>query len=106
MHCVAPEGKYLAIISMELDETEAKADPLKLFNGVIKLLGQVRETIVMPASTLYAPKSDGKDDNCFISESYNGASHFQDAARNILNLYQRITGKELELTNGEPQEQE
>jgi len=104
MHCVAPEGKYLAIISMELDEKEANADPLKLFGGVIKLLGNVRETVVMPVSTLYAPNSDGKDDSCFISESYNGASHFQDAARNILNLYQRITGKELELTNGEPQE--
>merc|ERR1711862_694838 len=103
VHCVTPEGKYLAIISMELDEKEASVDPMKLFGGVMKLLGPVSETIVLP-STLYSPKGDGKSDNCFISESYDGTGHFQSAARNILDLYQRITGKELKVPNGEQDE--
>jgi Rab GDP dissociation inhibitor len=104
VHCVAPEGKYLAIISMELDEKEAAVDPMKLFGGVMKLLGPVSESVVLP-STLYAPKGDGLDDKCFISESYDGTSHFQSAAQNILDLYKRITGNELELTNGDQEGQ-
>lgn len=104
MHCVAPKGNYLAIISMELSEQESSVDPHKLFGGAKKLLGPIIESAVLP-STLYSPVSDGKDDGCFISESYNGASHFQAAAANILDLYKRITGNDLELTNGEQAEQ-
>lgn len=100
VHCVAPQGKYLAIISMELDEKEASVDPKRLFGGALKLLGPVLDTCVLP-STLYVPKSDGQDDKCFISESYDGTGHFQSAAQNILSLYQRITGTDLVLTNGQ-----
>jgi len=103
LHCIVPEGKYLAIISMEMDEKEAQADPQKLFGGAMRLLGPIVDFIAMP-STLYAPASDGKSDNCFISNSYDGTSHFQSAARNVLDLYEKITGRELVLTNGEDQE--
>jgi len=103
MHCIVPEGKYLAIISMEVDEKESQADPHKLFGGAMRLLGPIVDSVVMP-STLYTPKSDGKADNCYISNSYDGTSHFQSAARNILDLYERMTGRELVLTSGEDQE--
>ena len=103
-HCIVPEGKFLAIISMEMDEKESQVEPEKLFGGAMRLLGPIRDSVVM-LGTLYSPKEDGRTDKCFISNSYDGTSHFQSAARNILDLYERITGKELVLTSGDGEEE-
>jgi len=46
----------------------------------------------------FAPLEDGSKDNCYISSSYDATSHFETTAEDVLSLYQRITGKELDLT--------
>lgn len=41
---------------------------------------------------LLEPLTDGCENRCFISKSYDATSHFETAANDILNLYKRITG--------------
>lgn len=46
---------------------------------------------------LYEPLANGRDDNCYISKSYDATSHFETAANDVLDLYQRITGATLDM---------
>lgn len=46
---------------------------------------------------LLAPVQDGRGDNCYISCSYDSASHFETCADDILSIYKRITGTELDM---------
>ena len=48
-------------------------------------------------SDLLEPVSDGRTDKCFISKSYDATSHFETAANDVLSLYHRITGTELDM---------
>lgn len=41
--------------------------------------------------------TDGRTDKCFISKSYDATSHFETAANDVLSLYHRITGTELDM---------
>lgn len=36
-------------------------------------------------------------DQCFISKSYDATSHFETCANDVLSLYTRITGTELDM---------
>lgn len=49
-------------------------------------------------SDLLEPVSNGKEDNCFISKSYDAASHFEACADDVLQLYKLITGTELDMS--------
>ena len=49
-------------------------------------------------SDLLEPVSNGKEDNCFISKSYDAASHFEACAEDVLQLYKLITGTELDMS--------
>ena len=46
---------------------------------------------------LVGPVSDGIHDRCFISKSYDATSHFETAADDVLSLYERITGTQLDM---------
>ena len=46
----------------------------------------------------YAPADSGKDSNVFVSSSYDATSHFESATDEVIDLYRRVTGKELDLT--------
>jgi Rab GDP dissociation inhibitor len=48
---------------------------------------------------------DGKRNACFISKSYDAASHFESAAVDVLNMYERLTGETLVL-NISPDDEE
>ena len=45
------------------------------------------------------PLADGKEDKCFISRGYDAFTHFESTVDDILEMYTRITGKELDLDN-------
>lgn len=49
-------------------------------------------------SDLLEPVANGKSDNCFISKSYDAASHFEACAEDVLGLYKLITGEELDMS--------
>ena len=49
---------------------------------------------------MYAPSADGTKDQVFISDSFDPTSHFETAITDVMNIYKRITGSDLVLTNG------
>lgn len=87
----------MAIVTTELNEAESKMDPQKVLGGACRLLGEIVETFIM-SNDVYEPLTDGVQEKCFISKSYDGTGHFQSAAVNILSIYKRLTGKDLVLT--------
>merc|ERR1712176_1618058 len=92
-HHVAAKDHYIAICSttVETDNPKKELDP------AFRLLGNVEEKFFIVKDT-FEPVSDGKDDQAFISKSYDATSHFETASLDILDLYKRIRGEDLDLT--------
>lgn len=84
--------------AVETDKPELEIRP------AFELLGSVLEHFT-DIQTLYVPTSSGKDDNLYVSSSYDPQSHFEMASEEVLVLYERITGEKLDL-NIEPTEDE
>ena len=78
-------------------------EPQKVLGGACRLLGDIVESFAQ-TSDIYEPLTDGTQDRTFITKSYDGTGNFQSAAVNILNIYKRMTGKDLVLTTPEPEE--
>jgi len=92
-HNVAPKGKYIAIVSTIVET----ANPEKEIEPGLKLLGPITE-MFLRVEDLFVPKEDGKREQIFISQSYDPQTHFEETCRDILDIYKRITGKDLDLT--------
>lgn len=92
-HKVAPNGMWIAIVSTNV-ETE---DPLSEVQVGIDQLGDIVERFD-DVSKIYAPVADGKDDGCFITTGYDGSSHFQSCATDVLKIYENITGEQLDMS--------
>ena len=92
-HAVCAKGIYIAIASTTV-ETE---DPQAELAPAIDLLGDVLERFDDVTDT-FEPVNDGTEDRCFISTSYDATSHFETVADDVLDIYKRITGHELDLT--------
>lgn len=92
-HHVAHQGHYIAICSttVETDNPKAELEP------AFKLLGNILEKFWIIKDT-YEPVKDGSSDGVFISKSYDATSHFESASLDILDLYKRIRGEDLDLT--------
>jgi len=92
-HNVAPKGRWIALVSTQV-ETNKPEEELK--QG-IQLLGKVDE-IFYQIRDLYEPLEDGKKDQVFISRSFDPETHFDKSCEDILDIYKRITGKDMDLT--------
>lgn len=92
-HMVSARGIYIAIVStkMEIGKPEEEIAP------GLALLGNIMQRFTTVATT-YEPISDGSSDNCFISSSFDGASHFENDCDDLLSLYKKITGSDLDMT--------
>uniref|UniRef100_A0A7C9DLM2 Guanosine nucleotide diphosphate dissociation inhibitor n=1 Tax=Opuntia streptacantha TaxID=393608 RepID=A0A7C9DLM2_OPUST len=92
-HNVAAKGKYIAFVT-----TEAETDnpEIELKPGV-DLLGPVDE-IFYDSYDRYEPTNDSAADSCFISSSYDATTHFESTVKDVIAMYKKITGKELDLT--------
>ncbi|XP_052146659.1 guanosine nucleotide diphosphate dissociation inhibitor At5g09550-like [Oryza glaberrima] len=92
-HNVAPKGKFIAFVS-----TEAETDKpeIELKPG-IDLLGPVEETF-FDIYDRYEPTNTADEDNCFVTNSYDATTHFETTVKDVLALYSKITGKELDLS--------
>lgn len=66
----------------------------------LALLGPVDEKFVEVVD-LYEPLEDGQRDKCFISKGYDATSHFETTVEDVLDLYRRITGKNLDLSKAD-----
>jgi Rab GDP dissociation inhibitor len=75
-------------------ETE---NPEQELNYGLGLLGQIDEKF-FSVSDIQAPVEDGSKDHVYISRSFDAETHFNWDAEDILSIYKRITGKDLDLT--------
>ena len=48
---------------------------------------------------MFEPTTDGKADGLFISKGYDATSHFETSIDDVMEMYTRITGEKLDLTN-------
>jgi Rab GDP dissociation inhibitor len=90
-HNVAPKDKYIAIVSTIVETANPQAE----LEPGLKLLGAIDEKFIEVVD-LYAPKNDADKDKTYISTSYDSSSHFETASNNILELYRKITGKDIQ----------
>ncbi|KAI3831725.1 hypothetical protein MKX03_016523 [Papaver bracteatum] len=92
-HNVAPQGKYIAFVSAEAETDQPEVE----FKPGIDLLGSIDETF-FDIYDVYKPTNKEDDDNCFISTSYDSSTHFESTVQDVLAMYHKITGKEVDLT--------
>jgi len=52
------------------------------------------------------PLQDGREDNVFVSRSYDATSHFETVCDDVKDLYKRVTGNELVLKQRQSQADE
>lgn len=85
---VAPSGKYIAIVSTEV-ESEDPAIDVKL--GV-QLMEPILEKFLI-VSDVRVPLDDGTSTNVFISRSLDATTHFESTMADVDDLWKRITGE-------------
>jgi Rab GDP dissociation inhibitor len=95
-HNVCAKDVYVAIVStvVETDRPEKEIVP------GLQLLGPIYEKFVS-VTPIYAPISDGKADNIFITRSYDATSHFETVVEDVQDVWKRIIGKDLVLKKRE-----
>jgi Rab GDP dissociation inhibitor len=91
-HCVVPQGKYLAIVSTTVETSTPELE----LRPALDILGGV-ETMFTSISDLYIPTDAGQD-GLFVSRSFDATSHFESVAEDVLDMWKRITGTELDMT--------
>ncbi len=92
-HSVCSNGKYIAIVSTTVET----ANPSEEVAAGIALLGPLLQRFDSVSPT-YEPIGDGTDNRCFITKSYDATSHFETAADDVLEMYERLTGSPLDMT--------
>lgn len=92
-HNIAPKGKYIAFV---LTEAETDDPRVELKPG-IDLLGRVDE-IFFDTYDRFEPTNQHDVDNCFISKSYDATTHFETTVQDVIAMYSKITGKDLDLS--------
>jgi Rab GDP dissociation inhibitor len=99
-HAVCAQGLKIAIISatVETNDPEAEIQP------AVALLGNILEMFVS-VNDLQEPIHDAAAENLFITKSYDATSHFETSSKDVLALYEQITGEKLDL-NIQPSEDE
>jgi len=100
-HNVCSKNKYIAIVSTTA-ETNRPEDELKPAWDVI---GSTLERFTS-VSPMYVPLDDGTQDKIFVSQSYDAESHFDSTCVDIMNIYKRVTGKDVDLSPPAKKEEE
>lgn len=89
---VSAPGVFIAIVSTMAESENPDED---LAPG-LQLLGPILKRFTSVSKT-YQPVGDGSEDKCYISKSLDGTSHFEKDVEDMLALYKRVTGSELDL---------
>ncbi|XP_050261007.1 guanosine nucleotide diphosphate dissociation inhibitor At5g09550 [Quercus robur] len=92
-HNVAPKEKYIAFV---ITEAETDKPEVELKPG-IELLGPVEE-IFYDTYDRFVPTNNHEVDSCYISTSYDATTHFESTVDDVIQLYSKITGKDLDLS--------
>jgi Rab GDP dissociation inhibitor len=92
IHAACKKGYYVNIVSalIETNNPEKELEPaFELLPNYVEKFTTIHE--------IYEPVTDFSD-NVFISKSMDQTSHFENVTENVLYLYKKITGKDLDLT--------
>jgi len=92
---VAPKGRWVATCAATVENPAG--DPVKELEPALALLGPIDERFVS-VSDIMEPNDDGTESKIFISKSYDATSHFETTVDDVIDMYRRITGKELDLS--------
>ncbi|KAK4694042.1 Rab GDP dissociation inhibitor, partial [Lecanoromycetidae sp. Uapishka_2] len=91
-HNVCPKGFYIAIVSTIAEGSSNHH--LELQPGLDRL-GKIEEKFMGPPIPLYEPLESGRNDNIFISKSYDATSHFETTTDDVRDIYRRAEQEEL-----------
>lgn len=89
---VAAQGVTIAIVSTIAE----KATPDEDVAPGLQLLGPILKRFTS-VTTTYEPTGDGSADKCYISKSFDGTSHFEADCDDLLSLYKRVSGEDLDM---------
>ena len=92
-HQVAAKGRYVAIVSTTV-ETARPAEEVACGLALLAPLITRYDNIV----ECYAPAEDGTASRCFVTASYDASSHFEATSDEVLDLWRRISGEELDMS--------
>lgn len=92
-HKICASGKYIAVISANLEGNDAK----KELEPALNLLGKIDETFFWVSDNL-VPLDNNGHDGVFVTASYDATSHFETATDEVIELYQKIMGEPIDLT--------
>ncbi|KAG2150166.1 GDP dissociation inhibitor [Suillus cothurnatus] len=95
-HKVCADNIYVAIVST-IVETSAPENEIQ---PGLHLLGSIHDKFVT-VSPIYTPVADGKQDNIYITRSYDATSHFETVVEDVQDVFKRVMGKDLELKKRE-----
>jgi Rab GDP dissociation inhibitor len=97
-HQVAPRGRYIGIVSTNIETADFASE----VNPGLDLLGG-KEGNIMCRFTARAPymvpKAGTGSDGIFVTESYDATSHFETACLDVLKVYEQVTGEKLDIDN-------
>jgi len=92
-HNVCAKGKYVGIISTTVETKTPEAE----LKPALDIMGPVIEKFFY-VSDIYVPTDDGTKDKIFVSTSYDATSHFETTCEDVMDIYKRVTGKEVDLS--------
>lgn len=85
-------GIYVAIVSTIVE----KPTPDEDIAPGLQLLGPILKRFTSVTTTM-APVADGHADKCYISSSFDATSHFEEDCVDLLDLYKRVSGEDLDM---------
>jgi len=92
-HMTVPKGMYVCIVSTTVETSNPSAEVAPGINMLGPLMDRFDHV-----SDVYEPLDDGVHSQCFVSHSMDASSHFGSTAADILDMYKRITGEELDMS--------
>lgn len=94
-HNTAADGKWLAVCSTIVEDHDNHTD----LEHAEKLIGESLETFSWVSNYYEPDPENNKDDNCFITSSYDATTHFQTCSEEVLKMYEAITGSPLDFSS-------
>ena len=96
-HLVCKKGYYIAIISTIVEQNDD--NPISQIKPAMDLIGSVLETFDK-FRDIYSPVDIPFIGNIYITSSYDQQSHFENDIDDVINIYEQITGRKLDLNLG------
>lgn len=92
-HNVAAKGYFIAIVSTTVETSHPEGE----LKPGLDLLGDIKEKFVS-VNDVFVPVDDGEKSKVFISTSYDATTHFQTTCSDILDVYKRCTGEDIDFS--------